>query len=51
MIPYNKQTVAVNKLCQLCVLSFRVQVKEKNTKVVSFKWYSEVTGKLLRCKK
>ena len=31
-------------LCQLCVLSFRVEVKkEKATKVVPCKWYSEVS--------
>ena len=30
-------------LCQLCVLNFRVEVKEgKDTKVVPCKWYSEV---------
>ena len=30
-------------LCQLCVLSYRVEVKEeKNKKSVQCKWYSEV---------
>ena len=29
-------------LCQLCVLSFRVEVtEEKDTKVVPWKWYSD----------
>ena len=41
-------------LCQLCVLSFRVEVKgEKDTKFMPCKWHSEVKYKVncLRCKK
>ena len=41
----NKHSAPVNGLCVscLCVLSLRVEVKEeKVTKVVPWKWYSEV---------
>ena len=38
----------MNVLCQLCVLSFRVELKaEKDTKVVPSKWYSEVNYKVM----
>ena len=40
-----EQSISVREraLCQLCVLSFRVEVKkEKDTKVVPCNWYSEV---------
>ena len=46
----NKQSVPVNGLCVswLCVLSFRVEVKEeKDTKVVPFKCYSQVKYHIL----